>query len=284
VHVFLKYAAPELAKYAVIRSVRTTKMPEEMLDQEEVEKLIEAAQTNRDRALIAFLYESGVRKGELLSIRIENVKFDENGAIVVIPKGKTGPRRIRIVFSSSFLKQWLDTHPRKKERTAYLFCSLHQPYNALSFTGLRYQIKCLSERAGIDKRTYPHLFRHSCATHLAGHLTEQQLKIYLGWTPGSNMAANYVHLSGRDIDPAILALNGIAESQKSAPDMMQTTLCPRCHERQPVNGEFCFKCSYPLSKQAIDDEVTTEALISKLMEKPEFTEMFLKYMSKKSEE
>lgn len=278
IHVFLQYAAPELAKFAVYRYTRTTKNAEEMLDQEEIEKLIDAAQTNRDRALIAFLYESGARRGEMLSVKLENIKFDENGAVVTLPKGKTGPRRIRIVYSVTYLKQWIDTHPLKGQKSAYLFCSLHEPHGPLSWTGLRYQLKTLTERAGIDKRTYPHLLRHSRATHLASRLTEQQLKVYLGWTPGSNMAANYVHLSGRDIDPAILALNGITEPQKSKPDALQTILCPRCHERQPLNGEFCYKCSYPLSKQAEEDETTTEMLIAKLMEKPEFVETFTKYM------
>jgi integrase/recombinase XerD len=67
-------------------------MPKNMLGQEDIEKLINACLTNRDRTLISFLYESGVRKGELLSIRIENINFDEYGAVVTIPEGKCPQR------------------------------------------------------------------------------------------------------------------------------------------------------------------------------------------------
>ncbi|WP_394344768.1 hypothetical protein [Salinigranum halophilum] len=52
----------------------------------------------------------------------------------------------------------------------------------------------------------PHHFRHSRATHLANWLTEAQLCEWFGWVQGSNVPARYVHLSGRDIDNAYLAL------------------------------------------------------------------------------
>jgi len=41
------------------------------------------------------------------------------------------------------------------------------PYGVLSFTGLRDRLDTLANRAGIGKEIYPHLFRHSRATHLA---------------------------------------------------------------------------------------------------------------------
>ena len=138
-----------------------------MLGQEDIEKFINACLTNWDRALISFLYEGGVRKGELLSIRIENINFDEYGAVVTIPEGKTGSRRIRVIYSASFLRQWIDTHPRKEDQEAFLFCSLTSPYGVLSFTGLRDRLDTLANRAGIGKEICPHLFRHSRATHLA---------------------------------------------------------------------------------------------------------------------
>lgn len=246
---FLIFVNPDLGKLITPKMPKNRKLPKNMLDQEDIEKLINACLTNRDRALISFLYESGVRKGELLSIRLDNVKFDKNGAVVMIPEGKTGSRRIRVIFSASFLRQWIDTHPRKDDQEAFLFCSLTSPYGVLSFTGLRYCLDTLAKRAGIGKKIYPHLFRHSRATHLAKHLTEQELKVYLGWTPGSNMAATYVHLSGEDIDPSILRMHGIVV-EGTYTNSLKVGQCPRCHEINPTKFLYCGKCGLPLTETA----------------------------------
>jgi len=83
-------------------------LPEDMLTREEIEALIDNCPNSRDRALIATLYESGMRKGELFSIKIKSVQFDENGTVINIPDTmatKTGARRIRIVYATEFLKK-----------------------------------------------------------------------------------------------------------------------------------------------------------------------------------
>lgn len=55
----------------------------------------------------------------------------------------------------------------------------------------------------------PHNFRHSRATYLANFLTEAQMKEYFGWQQDSKMAGVHVHLSGRDVDNALLRVYGI---------------------------------------------------------------------------
>lgn len=55
----------------------------------------------------------------------------------------------------------------------------------------------------------PHAFRPASATHLANILTEAQMKEFIGWIQDSDMASVYVHLSGRDVDRAILKLYGM---------------------------------------------------------------------------
>jgi site-specific recombinase XerD len=67
----------------------------------------------------------------------------------------------------------------------------------------------LAKMAKIGKNVYPHLFRHSRATHLADKLTEAQMKIYFGWSGRSDVPSVYVHLSGRDVEEAILKLHGV---------------------------------------------------------------------------
>lgn len=43
-----------------------------------------AAENPRDKALISVLYESGCRIGEILSLKIRNVEFDNNGSVVIV--------------------------------------------------------------------------------------------------------------------------------------------------------------------------------------------------------
>jgi integrase len=73
-------------------------LPEEIFSEDEVKRLAEAAYTNRDRAFVLSLYESGCRIGEFLPLKLKHVNFDKRGAVLRV-NGKTGPRRIRIVFS-----------------------------------------------------------------------------------------------------------------------------------------------------------------------------------------
>jgi integrase len=71
-------------------------LPEEILTEDEVEKLAEAADNLRDRALVLVLYESGCRIGELLGLKIKHMQPNEYGFSLTV-KGKTGSRRILIL-------------------------------------------------------------------------------------------------------------------------------------------------------------------------------------------
>lgn len=265
---FLSYTNPELREFIKPRMPKNRKLPENMLSEEEIESLLNACLALRDKALIAFLFESGCRKGELFSIKIQNVVFDSLGAVVTIPAGKTGARRIRVVFSASYLRQYIESHP-VAEPTSPLFCSTRAPYGLISDSGLKEQLKEIAKRAGIKKPVYAHLIRHSRATQLAKHLTEQQLKTYLGWTAGSSMASIYVHLSGQDIDPAILKMNGI-EVEDTHTSGFKVDRCPRCKELNPETSSYCGKCGLPLKEEmraTVDRaEAEGEVLLMQIME------------------
>jgi len=68
------------------------KLPEELLSKEDVERLVNAAVNPRDKALISILYESGCRIGEVLNMRVRNVEFDANGAVLSV-NGAREPKR-----------------------------------------------------------------------------------------------------------------------------------------------------------------------------------------------
>ena len=74
-------------------SERGMKLPEELLSREDIDLLIKSARSLRDRALISVMYESGARIGELVTLQLKHISFDEYGAVLIV-SGKTGMRRV----------------------------------------------------------------------------------------------------------------------------------------------------------------------------------------------
>jgi integrase len=228
----------------------TRKLPEDMLSEEEIEKMINACEHPRDRAMIGCLYESGTRISELGNLKIKHVKFDQYGAVLMVD-GKTGMRRVRIIFSAPYLATWLENHPFRQNPEAFVWVGIGTVGRnvPLQYGAIRMHLKRIAEKAGINKRIHPHLFRHSRSTHLAKHLTEAQMKQYLGWVQGSDMAAIYVHLSGRDVDNALLRMHGIV-TEDTKDVQMSPKQCTRCSTMNSPTTKFCSKCGLALDIKA----------------------------------
>jgi len=271
---------PEVAWMKVYKKIRNTKNPEEMLTEEEVKKLIDYARRPQEKAFIAVLYESGCRIGELVYLKIKHVKFDNMGAQLFV-NGKTGFRRVRIVTCVPYMVEWLNNHPRKNESEAFLWINNYgKPYSYNSIAGMLHRV---AERAGIKKKVNPHNFRHSRATYLANHLTEAQMKEYFGWTQDSKMAAVYVHLSGRDVDKALLKVYGIENKEEKKESPLKPRECARCHQVNNANNRFCSRCDMALDKEAeaeiirkTIDRKEADKVMDSLLEDREFREMFVR--------
>lgn len=78
------------------------KLPEEILNKEEVKRLIRTANNTRDKAFISTLYESGCRIGELLPIKWKHLDFTPEEGVKLTVNGKTGYRKILLVSSKSY--------------------------------------------------------------------------------------------------------------------------------------------------------------------------------------
>jgi len=222
------------------------KLPEELLTKQDVAALLRECRHIRDKALVGCLYESGCRIGEFLSRKVKHVVFDQYGATITVD-GKTGMRRIRVIESVPLLANWLENHPLRDDPNAPLWTSLQNRRTRIEYNTAVKVLRDAGERAGIKKAIYPHLFRHSRATELAQHLTEQQLKVYMGWTNSSEMASIYVHLSGRDIDNAIINL--YQDNPKPPQDKPTITVCPRCTSQNHFSSRFCNRCGAILNIQ-----------------------------------
>ncbi len=144
------------------------------LNEPTVRKLLESIDdtlplSRRDRAMLELLYASGLRVSELTGARLENLSL-EKGLIRVTGKGA----KTRIVPVGTAAQEALATYLEQERPTlvssrsgSEIFLSQHG--KKLTTTRLWQIVKERAKYAGIDTNIYPHLLRHSFATHLLGN-------------------------------------------------------------------------------------------------------------------
>ncbi len=231
---------------------------EDLLTADEITALLGAISNKRDRAMYWVLFEGAFRTGELLKFRIGGVDFRDDHVVVTTHGGKTGSKRIPLVLSFRPLLEWLAEHPNRNNPDAFLWCS-DAPQNKagrISYSYLRRHLKQYAEKAGIKKRIWIYLMRHTQLTQLAKKLSDQTLRAYGNWSPSSNMARKYVHLSGKDMDEAILGMHGI-RSKNDTSGSVRLESCPRCDNKDTPDSQRCSKCGYILDRKLLPDEAKT---------------------------
>ena len=258
---------PEEVRWIKLREVRTQKLPEELLTEHDVKKMIRAASNPQMKALIAVLWETGMRVGELLNLRIKHVEPEEKYAKIVV-NGKTGMRRVIILFAWPYLIQWLNVHPHGDDPDAPLWITVSG--SPLKYPALRKKLIDLARKAGVRKRVNPHMFRHSRATYLSQHLTEAQLSQYMGWIQGSRMPRIYVHMSSRDLLKPLLRLYGLEAAEKARKPELRPVACWKCGSLNPADASVCSSCgSYLNLESAIKAEEEQKRKLRELEEKLE---------------
>jgi hypothetical protein len=246
--------------------------------------LVNACESQRDRALIFVGYESGARAGELLSLSLRDIELDRYGAVAIV-KGKTGERRIRLIQSVPDLQLWLNIHPLRDNADAPLWPSRWDKTKSITVTHFHRLLAKYAHAAGLNKRVHPHLLRHSRATHLATVLTEAQMREFFGWSKRSDMPEVYVHLSGRDVDRALLRHYGIATEADAPAETLKPVRCPRCGLENPAGFKYCGRCSMLLRiKPSVEvpeyhrgaEEIVTLFIREVLRQDPDLAERILK--------
>ena len=273
---------PPEVRWLKATTKKTAKLlPEQLLTGEDVKRLAGAAENARDRALVLVLYETGCRAGEILTLRIKHMQIDQYGGILIV-SGKTGMRRVRIIASQSDLAKWVENHPYREDPEAPLWLNIgtKKHNEALTYEAFRATLRRLAAKTGLKKPVNPHIFRHSRASFLASNLTEAQMDQYLGWVPGSKMAGTYVHLSGRDVDAALLKMQGIKtpEETEENPEL-KIRICPKCKEKNSPVSKFCSRCGSVMDiKTALEIQEArsrSDGRMTRLLDDPEVKE-FLK--------
>jgi len=181
----------------------------------ELEALMVVARHPRDRAILAILAETGVRIGELLSLKLKDIERLPDGSFRLMIRGKTGPRAVVVIDAAPALAEWLRHRPPVGQGgEGALFTTIKAPYRPLSPHAWRVHLRNLAKRAGLSRPVHPHMLRHTRMTELARVLTEHELKVVAGWSRDSRMAAVYVHLSGRDAEMALRKAHELLRTQR----------------------------------------------------------------------
>jgi integrase/recombinase XerD len=129
------------------KKIERLKLPEDMLTEEDVSRLIQMASSPRDKAFVSTLYESGCRISEILFLKFKNVNFDQYGAVLLIPPMKTGLRRVRIVSSVPYLSEWINKHPGKSDPNNYLWTN--SKMKVISYGGVYSLLEKLGKKAAM---------------------------------------------------------------------------------------------------------------------------------------
>ncbi|MGL5718026.1 MAG: site-specific tyrosine recombinase/integron integrase [Paraclostridium sp.] len=141
--------------------VKTPKRLRNSLTLEEVERLRLACTTYREKALIEILIATGCRVSEVSGMNKEDLNLHEN-TIRVIGKGD----KERIVFFNEKTRVHLNNYLKERnDDIAALFTATRKPFNRLGPRTLQKEINQIAKKAKFDKSVFPHLFRHTFATH-----------------------------------------------------------------------------------------------------------------------
>ena len=142
-----------------INPIKHEKNTRHALSAVQMERLRNACDNLRDKALIEVLYATACRVDELINIKLTDVDFDRK-EVYLFGKGKkhrTSYLNARAVVA---LQNYLGS---RTDDTPYLLVSRKKPYGKLSARGVEFTIQQLGKAAGIEKVS-PHIIRHTTAT------------------------------------------------------------------------------------------------------------------------
>lgn len=133
----------------------------EHLTVEELEKARNACKDIREKAMVEFLYSTAVRVSEAVGTNKQDVNWNDN-SLEVYGKGDKNRTVFYSIKCKLYLQEYINTRTDNSEA---LFVSERRPYNRLGKSGIEKAISKIGERTDINKNLYPHILRHSFATH-----------------------------------------------------------------------------------------------------------------------
>jgi integrase/recombinase XerD len=217
--IFLKWlhAEGEISRdpTARVRMPQVDEVQKDVASPEDVSKvlaMLTKQKRDRDTAIIAILYDTGMRSSELADLRMEHVHLDTG--ILFIEKSKN--HRTRAVKLSDEGVRYVDRYLRRLKRTPeYL---IEGKRGKLNRTTIYWTVRGAFEAAGVKGTIGAHDLRHTSATHASAEMSERDMMTLYGWSD-SDMARHYAR---QGLEAAALAahdraspLSRLAKGRKS---------------------------------------------------------------------
>ncbi|PUB10585.1 site-specific tyrosine recombinase/integron integrase [Paenisporosarcina sp. OV554] len=177
---------------AKIKEPKVGKRIPKYLTEREIELLREACHLPIEKAIFEFMFSTGCRIGEIVSLEKNHINWSNQSAIV---RGK-GDKEREVYFNircDIWLKRYMDS---RTDNDPAIFVTERHPH-IMSVAQMRYIIKRISNRAGINKEIHPHQLRHSYATHLLNNGAPIEVIQSLLGHEKSETTRIYAQLSGR---------------------------------------------------------------------------------------
>jgi integrase/recombinase XerD len=183
-----------------------------VLSRQEIQLMEDVASRERDRLIVRVLADTGIRLGELIALRFESV-IDRDGRHYLQVTGKGQRERLVPITPALYerLQRYIGSARPTHSASDNLFLAVRRSpgghLDPLGESGVCQMIDTLGKVAGIRKRIYPHLFRHSFATWaLSKGMNPVQLKDILGHSSLVMITNFYSHLAPEDAHAALISL------------------------------------------------------------------------------
>lgn len=178
--------------YHIERPRKKEKLPE-VLSENEVKRMLEKANNIKHLCILQLLYGSGLRRAELLDLKMTDI--DSERDVIIVRNGKGGKDRHTLLGKTTLAN--LRLYYKEYRPKTYLFeGKVGQQYSP---TSVRAIVKRAAQRAGIKKKVTPHTLRHSFATHLLEQGTDlRYIQSLLGHN-SSKTTELYTHIAVKHI-------------------------------------------------------------------------------------
>lgn len=178
------------------------------LSREEIQRIENAAELERDKLIVRLLADTGIRVGELVALRVSDLEEQSEHQYLKV-RGKTLERKVPIPHLYRRLRRYIQETRPKRVATDRMFLTRRRRPGSdlapLTESGVQQIIRELGEAAEVGRRVHPHLFRHSFITwQLRRGTTPMILKGMVGHKTITMIDKVYSHLSPTDAYDAMV--------------------------------------------------------------------------------